>query len=83
MFPQGSIFVTHKPKNSGDSSDPATCSFRYWERGRYWVTGGTGAYAGAEGHGHYAVKVRGGGCDPNSPPETLIVQIHASGPLQL
>ena len=82
-FTHGSLFVTHhiKKHSSRDSYDPVTCYFRHTERGTYRVTGGTGAYANAHGHGHYAVRVSGVGCDQNAAPEYFNLEIMASGPL--
>jgi hypothetical protein len=82
VFPRGSIFVTHKPQRSGDSFDPVTCTARFWEHGKYWVTGGTRAYAGAVGQGRYYVRVLGVSCSRSAPPDPFIVQIHAFGPLR-
>jgi hypothetical protein len=81
VFPRGSIFVTHHPEGSGQSSDRATCTFRFNEHGTYRVTGGTGAYAEAAGHGRYYLSVLGVGCDHSAPPETFVLEIHAYGPL--
>lgn len=78
-FPTGTVSITHAPQTSGDSFDPVTCVFRFHERGTYEITGGTGAYAGASGHGTYRVKVLGVGCDQNAPPEILMVRIFARG----
>jgi hypothetical protein len=83
VFPEGTLSVTHHPKKSGDSFDEVTCLFRFWERGSYQITGGTGAYAGAHGHGHYTVKAQGVGCDETAPPEEFSLEIQAKGPLHL
>ena len=82
-FPAGTISLTHHPKTSGDSFDPVTCLFRFRERGTYQITGGTGAYEGARGHGHYTVKGLGVGCDENTPPEVFMLSISAKGPIHL
>jgi len=82
-FPAGSLSVTHTPKKSHDFSDPVTCLFTFAERGTYKVTGGTGDYEGASGHGHYRVTGTGIGCDQNAPPEVFTLTIKAKGPLHL
>lgn len=82
-FPEGTISLTHDPKKSGDSFDPVTCLFRFWERGSYEVTGGTGAYDGASGRGNYTVKGLGVGCDETAPPEVFMLRIFAKGPINL
>jgi hypothetical protein len=81
QFAKGAIFVTHKPSGSSSSSDPKTCLQRYKESGRYWVTGGAGAYADATGHGHYLVTVTAVGCSQNNPPKVFMLTIRAAGPL--
>jgi len=83
QFPAGSLSVTHTPKKSHDSSDPVTCMFTFSERGTYEVTSGTGAYAGASGHGNYRVEATGIGCDQNAAPEVFTLTINAKGPLHL
>lgn len=82
-FPNGSLFIRHhvNKKSIKDSNDPVTCTFRHRERGTYRVTGGSGAYANARGHGHYSVRVLGVGCSQNQPPEFFSVVIRAAGPL--
>jgi hypothetical protein len=82
-FPDGTISLTHDPKSASEGFDPATCTFRFTERGTYKVTGGTGAYAGATGHGKYRVKGIGVGCDENAPPEVFMLRIFAKGPIRL
>ena len=83
QFPAGNLFVTHTPKKSDDSSDPVTCLFTFTERGTYQVTGGTGAYASASGHGNYRVATTGIGCDQSSTPQVFTMTINAKGPLHL
>ena len=82
-FPDGTVSVTHTPKKSNDSFDPATCLATFWERGSYQITGGTGDYEGASGHGHYRVSVLAVGCDENAPPDPFTLTIRAKGPLFL
>ena len=80
-FPNGTVSITHKPKTNRDSFDPVTCLFSFTERGTYQITGGTGAYAGVSGHGHYTVEATGVGCDQNAPPEVFMLRILAKGPI--
>jgi hypothetical protein len=80
-FPAGTLSLTHKAQKSRDHSDPVTCLFRFTERGTYEITGGTGDYAGATGHGTYTVKAMGVGCDENAPPEVFMIRIFAKGPI--
>jgi hypothetical protein len=82
-FPDGNLSVTHTPTTSHDYSDPVTCLFTHTERGTYEITGGTGAYDDASGHGHYRLSVKGIGCDQNAAPEVLVVTVNAKGPLHL
>jgi hypothetical protein len=82
-FPAGSISVTHKAKHSSDSFDPVTCYGTFNESGKYWVTGGTGAYDDARGHGKYSVRGNFIGCSQDAPPEVFSLIIRASGPLHL
>ena len=82
-FPKGSLSVTHhmNKKSVRNSYDPVTCTFRYTERGTYRVTGGTGSYAHARGHGRYAVRLISIGCDQNKAPDYFNEEIDAAGPL--
>jgi hypothetical protein len=82
-FPDGSITVEHHAKTGADSFDPVTCLTKIWERGTYEVTGGTDAYEGAHGHGHYTAKVTIVACDENAVPDLFMLRIAASGPLHL
>ena len=84
-FPKGTLSIRHhaKKRSMKESFDPVTCLFKYRERGIYKVTGGTGAYAKARGHGHYSVRVSGVGCDETAAPDPFSLEIKASGPLHL
>jgi hypothetical protein len=83
-FPDGTLTIEHQAAKPGkDSFDPVTCLGKYTERGTYEVTGGTGAYEDASGHGHYRVRVTVVGCDQNAVPEFVSIMIKASGPLEL
>lgn len=82
-FPRGTLFVRHHvhKKSVRDSFDKVTCYFKHTERGSYRITGGTGAYADAFGHGRYSVRASGVGCDQNAAPEDFFFEIKARGPL--
>jgi hypothetical protein len=80
-FPAGSLLIKHNPKHNHNSSDPKTCLQTYTERGTYSVTGGTGAYMTATGHGTYHLTVLAVGCSQSKPPKVFQLQIRASGPL--
>jgi hypothetical protein len=80
-FANGSLLVKHTPTKHHTRRDKKTCLFEYTESGSYTVTGGTGAYKGASGHGHYAVDVLGVGCSQKNPPKPFQLTLRASGPL--
>jgi hypothetical protein len=80
-FPAGSLLVKHNPKHDHNTIDRKTCLFTYTESGTYKITGGTGAYKTAAGHGTYAVNVIGIGCSQKKPAKLLQFQLRASGPL--
>ena len=81
-FPRGSLVIRHQRTSQSQSHDPATCLFRFSERGTYQVARGTGAYVGAHGHGHYVVHGKFVACS-QGPPAAFVVQIRAHGPLRL
>jgi hypothetical protein len=82
-FPDGTLSVTHTVNEDSvkDTFDEVTCYFAHTERGTYTVTGGTGAYADADGEGRYSVRASGVGCDENAPLEFFSLEIRAAGPL--
>jgi hypothetical protein len=82
-FPNGSLIIRHQRVAGHRNHDPATCLFRFFERGTYQVVRGTGDYVGARGHGHYRVHGKFIACTPDSPPDVVVVQIRAHGPLRL
>jgi hypothetical protein len=82
-FPAGSLIVRHHPVAHANHHDPVTCLSRISERGTYRVVRGTGAYAGAHGHGHYRVQVRFVACTQHSRPQAFSLEIRAHGPLRL
>ena len=82
QFPHGSLIVRHQPVARHRTQDPATCLFRFYERGVYQVVRGTGDYVGAHGHGHYVVHVTVVACK-NQPPDAFVLRIRAHGPLHL
>jgi hypothetical protein len=83
-FPNGTVTI----KNSGvDSStiDASTCTGHIAARGIWTITGGTGDYAHAKGHGHFTVSgsIQGTpGPDGCGPPTGSIV-IEAVGKVSL
>jgi hypothetical protein len=81
-FPKGSLVVRHQRVAGHRDHDPATCLFRFFERGTYQVVRGTGDYVGAHGHGHYVVRGKFVACH-QGPPEVFVFQIWAHGPLRL
>lgn len=85
VFPDGALRIRHttNAKSSKDTFDPATCYGTHTERGTYTVVRGTRAYHGASGHGHYRLKIQFVGCSQSAPPKVFILQIKASGPLNL
>jgi hypothetical protein len=82
-FPAGSLIVRHQRVAGHRDHDPATCLFRFFERGTYKVVRGTGDYVGARGHGHYVVHGKFVTCGRQEPPEVFMFQIRARGPLRL
>jgi hypothetical protein len=82
IFPNGSVLLRHKPSAPGrDRFDQTTCYFKFVERGTWRVTGGTGAYRGASGHGRYRVRGEGVACNENKPPRIFMLRVVATGPL--
>jgi hypothetical protein len=82
-FPNGSLIVRHQAVSHARSHDKATCFFRFSERGTYRVVRGTGAYAGAHGHGDYRVHVQFVACKNQGGPHAFMLEIRAHGPLRL
>ena len=82
-FPNGSLIIRHQKVAGHRQNDPATCLFRFFERGTYQVVRGTGDYVGAHGHGHYRLHAKFVGCDPDAPPDAFVIMIRAHGPLRL
>lgn len=82
-FPQGSLVVRHHATAHTNRHDPVTCLTAFSERGTYRVVRGTGAYAGAQGHGHYRVRVQFVACTQHSRPQAFSLEIRAHGPLRL
>ena len=81
-FPKGSLIVKHQRVAGNRDHDPATCLFRFFERGTYQVVRGTGDYVGAQGHGHYLLHTTFVACK-DQPPDAFVAQIRAHGPLRL
>jgi hypothetical protein len=82
-FPNGSLVVRHQKVAGHRDRDPATCLFRFFERGTYQVVRGTGDYVGAHGHGHYRLHGKFVTCKQDAPPSLFLIMIRARGPLQL
>jgi hypothetical protein len=82
-FPGGSLRIYHKATRQHDSYDPVTCFGRHTEKGTYRITGATGKYAGASGHGHYRLRIFFVGCSQTAPPDVFQLVIKASGPIRL
>jgi hypothetical protein len=81
-FPAGKLKITHKAKGiTKDHFDPATCLDTTVETGTYTITGGTGAYAKAKGHGTYALSVLAVGCSTTQLPDPFQLTIRAVGPI--
>ena len=55
-FDDGTITIKDSGPNTGETFDPETCSGTFTQKGQFKVTGGTGAYEGAKGHGHFTVN---------------------------
>jgi hypothetical protein len=83
VFPKGTLIILHKTGHSKDAFDKVTCYGTHTETGTYKVTGGTGAYKGARGHGTYSVKASFVGCSQTNPPDVFLLEINAFGPLAL
>jgi hypothetical protein len=92
-FGNGKLVVAHP--NSGITGgsrdfDPTTCRYTFTQTGTYSIKFGTGAYAGATGHGHYSVTGSGlaqrnpdGSCNFDSQPVSEKSVVHAHGPFFL
>ena len=84
-FPRGAITVLHHTTKgtSKDTFDPVTCYGTHTENGTYQVTGGTGAYDDARGHGTYKLTATFVGCSQHALPKLFELRVDASGPLAL
>ena len=84
VFPKGSITIKHR-NTTGQRQrfDPVTCYGTFYQRGVYRVTGGTGAYAGARGHGRFVVRGATFGCRQHKPPRIFQLRLNAAGPLRV
>ena len=83
VFPKGKLVIKHHATARHHFRHPTTGLFKERERGHYRIARGTGAYAGARGHGHYHVSVTAIGCGRHHPPGTFVLQIKARGPISL
>lgn len=82
VFSDGNVVIRHKPGTGRDHFDPATCHFRFVERGTWRAVRGTGAYDDVRGHGRYVVRGHGVGCDENERPEVFVSLVRARGNLR-
>jgi len=83
VFPDGTLHIRHQEISQHQKFDADTCVGRFWEKGTYAVTGGTGAYENVSGSGRYTVTGVIQGCDRHQPPTSFSVVIQAQGPLTL
>lgn len=81
VFPRGSITIRHRNTAQHQHFDKVTCYGVFTERGVYRVTRGSGAYAGAHGHGKFSVKGTSFGCGKQ--PRIFQLVLHAAGPLSV
>lgn len=92
-FGNGKLVIAHPASSSTGSSfnfDPSTCRFTFTDVGTYTIKDGTGAYAGASGHGHYKATGTGafprnsdGSCNTDAQPTSQVLIVQAKGPLTL
>ena len=81
VFDDGTISIKDSGPEKSDSFDAATCTDTFSGAGQFKVTGGTGAYAGISGHGHYVENGQvtfpqtSDGCDFNEPTGTITVTV--------
>jgi len=93
VMSQGNIRVTHTNSALSDENfNSTTCQFTAVERVSYIVTGGTGAYAHASGHGLAAVTFEevaprraNGKCNTsnNAAPVSEVTVFNAAGPISV
>jgi hypothetical protein len=81
VFPRGSITIRHRNTAQHQHFDKVTCYGVFTQRGVYRVTGGTGAYAGAHGHGNFNANGTSFGCGKQ--PRIFQLVLHAAGPLSV
>jgi hypothetical protein len=81
VFPRGSITIRHRNTGQHHHFDKVTCYGVFTQRGVYRVTRGTGAYAGAHGHGKFSLNGRSFGCGKQ--PRIFQLVLHAAGPLSV
>lgn len=83
VFPKGSVKVRHHATSNRQHHDRVTCFGTFTQDGTYRIVGGTGAYAGATGHGDYTVHAQFVGCSRTRPPHPFQLVLRAKGPLNL
>ena len=85
----GDLHVTHNNPSSPPSVNTSSCTATQVNNGKYRVTGGTGKFSGAAGHGSFTIAFNGafpkanGQCNitQNSNPVSGTETFHASGPI--
>ncbi|HEY3801906.1 MAG TPA: hypothetical protein VGL61_04835 [Kofleriaceae bacterium] len=86
VFPQGTVHIVHHQAKDQQHFDTKNCVFSDLSTGTYTISGGTGAYAHAQGSGTYSALAVGQGarsCKKNAPPKSFVLVIEAHGPLSL
>jgi uncharacterized membrane protein len=76
VFPTGSFKINHGGPISGTPKlNPATCFFTFTGKGKFTISGGTGAYKGISGSGKVVITIVGitgrtkkGACSENGAP---------------
>jgi hypothetical protein len=88
MLPNGTVDIKARQVSSSDQFSPTACVDRFTFREKFTVTGGTGAYAGATGHGTdvgngvASIPRNSQGCD-FSQPDTAVIVVTATGHVSL
>jgi hypothetical protein len=83
VFPKGSITIKHRNTRQQQHFDRVTCYGTFFQSGVYRVTGGTGAYSGATGHGKFIARGAAFGCNQHKPPRIFQLTLRAAGPLSV
>lgn len=84
-FANGTFKAHHPGGHARQSLNSKACLLTVNERGKYWLSDGTGAYKGISGHGTYHVSIlevlarAGGKCSTTKTPGAFQQVISASG----